>query len=169
MTFCFLYLIPADHYRWVAFRFYKLYEGRACSSRTTVRNWCNIFSRCKPSWSYTIYYDWTRKFVDYKYHDSKRYIWTILSWNMFLDAVYYITNYFTCISDKTGEILVKILDFQEYRYESFANDLISFLLLCARFDDLTTNFISFIEFYHLEFTNMLKSVHLPLEDYTYDK
>lgn len=60
--------------------------------------------------------------------------------------MYYITNYFTFIADKTGEIQVKIWDFQEYRYESFANDLISFLLLCARFDDLKTNFISFINF-----------------------
>lgn len=93
-----------------------------------------------------------------------RYIRTILSWKKSLGAVYYITNYFTFISDKTEEIQVKIWDFQEYRYESFANDLISFLLLCARFDDLKTNFISFIEFYYLEFTNPLKSVHLPLED-----
>lgn len=72
-------------------------------------------------------------------------------------------------SRDNSEIQVKILDFQIYRYDSFANDLIYFLLICARADDLRTNFRSFIEYYHSEFTKTLKYVNFPIDDYTFDK
>lgn len=58
-------------------------------------------------------------------------------------------------------VQVKFLDFQVYGYESFANDLIYFLLMCSRFEDLRTNFKSFIDYYHSEFTKIL--------NHTYDK
>lgn len=64
---------------------------------------------------------------------------------------------------------MKIIDFAKCRYESFANDLIFFLLTNAPVDDLRTNFKSFIEYYHMEFTKTLKHVDVPLDDYTYDK
>lgn len=80
--------------------------------------------------------------------------------------------YFTYNPDKSGvdgAIQVKIIDFAKCRYESFANDLIYFLITSAPLDDLRTNFKSFIEYYHMEFTTMLKHANITLDDYTYDK
>lgn len=57
----------------------------------------------------------------------------------------------------------------EMVYESFAHDLIYFLLKCASCDDLRINFKSFIEYYHTQFTKTLKHVDIPLDDYAYDK
>lgn len=83
-----------------------------------------------------------------------------------------LPKYFTYISDNAGvndAIQAKLLDFQLYHYESFANDLIYFLLACADLNDLRMNFIPLIEYYHAEFTKTLKYVDFPLDDYTYDK
>lgn len=83
----------------------------------------------------------------------------------------WITN-FMIKKDGTGEnteIQAKILDFETCEYESFAHDLIYFLMMCVHVDDLKTNFKLFIEYYHSEFTKTLKMLNVPLDDYTYDK
>ncbi|XP_031638919.1 uncharacterized protein LOC116351033 [Contarinia nasturtii] len=64
---------------------------------------------------------------------------------------------------------VKIVDFQLYRYDTFVHDLVQFLLINARINDLKTNFKSFIEYYHLEFVKTMRYTNCPLNDYTYEK
>lgn len=64
---------------------------------------------------------------------------------------------------------VKILDFQAYDYDSFALDLLHFILSNARIDDLKVYFKSFIENYLIEFVNTMQLVNCPLDDYTHDK
>lgn len=66
-------------------------------------------------------------------------------------------------------VQVKLLDLEFSSYESFANDLIFFLLLNGRIDELRTKFKSFIAHYHSAFTKTLTFVGCPLDDYTYDK
>lgn len=66
-------------------------------------------------------------------------------------------------------IHVKILDFQKYGYESFAFNLIHFLALNARANDLKFDFELFIKHYHFEFVKTLRFVDCPLDDYTYEK
>lgn len=79
-------------------------------------------------------------------------------------------NLATQIDENTEQpIEVKILDFQSYDYESFAFDLIFFLLINARVEDLTTQFKTFIQYYHLEFQKTMQFINCPLDDYTYEK
>lgn len=61
------------------------------------------------------------------------------------------------------------MDFQAYNYDSFALDLLHFLLINARVDDLKTDFAAFIEYYLLEFKNVMQLVNCPLDDYTHAK
>lgn len=83
-----------------------------------------------------------------------------------------LDKHFFFISDGTGEdteVQAKILDFEKYGFESFAHDLVYFLMMCVHVDDLKTNFKPFIEYYHSEFTKTLKYLNIPLDEYTYDK
>lgn len=64
---------------------------------------------------------------------------------------------------------VKIVDFQSYYYGSFALDLIQFVLINGRVDDLNTDFKTFIDHYHSEFVKMLRLFNCPLDDYTNEK
>lgn len=64
---------------------------------------------------------------------------------------------------------MKIVDFQAYDYNSFVFDLLQFLFLNVRIDDLKINFKSFIEYYSFEFVNVMRLVNCPLDDYTYEK
>lgn len=66
-------------------------------------------------------------------------------------------------------IKVKILDFQLYSYDSFAMDLLQFLFFTVRIDDLRMHFKSFVEYYLVEFVNVLRIVNCPLDDYTNEK
>ena len=66
-------------------------------------------------------------------------------------------------------IRVKILDFQNYSYGSFSFDLMQFLFANARIDDLKMHFKSFIDYYLLEFVNVMRLVNCPLDDYTNEK
>lgn len=79
---------------------------------------------------------------------------------------------FICsFADKADEksVKVKILDFQEYKYNSFVSDLLHFLFYNARIDDLKAHFKSFVEHYISEFVNVMRIVNCPLEDYTNEK
>lgn len=66
-------------------------------------------------------------------------------------------------------IKVKIMDFQAYDYNSFALDLLHFLLINARIDDLKVDFQSFIDYYLSEFVNVLRLADCPFDDYTPEK
>lgn len=66
-------------------------------------------------------------------------------------------------------IKVKILDFQGYKYNSFAFDLLQFLFYNVRVEDLKMHFESFVEHYMSEFVNVLRIVNCPLDDYTNEK
>lgn len=61
------------------------------------------------------------------------------------------------------------MDFQAYSYNSFALDLLHFLLINARIDDLKMNFKSTIEYYLVEFVNEMRLTNCPLDDYTHEK
>lgn len=79
---------------------------------------------------------------------------------------------FNCVFDYSSDVnpmKVKIYDFQLSSYDSFALDLIFFLFTSIQNDVLKPNFKSFIMHYHTEFTNTLKTVNLPLNDYTFEK
>lgn len=66
-------------------------------------------------------------------------------------------------------IKVKILDFQEKGYGSFAFDVEEFLVQNYPLNDLRKNFKVFFEYYHSEFVNMLQLFNCPLNDYTHEK
>lgn len=64
---------------------------------------------------------------------------------------------------------MKLLDFQGYKYNSFAFDLLQFLFYNVRIDDLKMHFKSFVEHYISEFVHVMRIVQCPLDDYTDDK
>lgn len=64
---------------------------------------------------------------------------------------------------------MKILDFQGYNYNSFVFDLLQFLFYNVRIDHLRMHFKSFVEYYLLEFANVMRIANCPLDDYTNEK
>lgn len=82
-----------------------------------------------------------------------------------------ISNIHIFYSDDTTDKLVntKFYDFQLYFYDSFAHDLIFFLLTSVHSNDLRKDFKLFIEHYHVEFIKTLQFVSCPLDDYTFEK
>lgn len=66
-------------------------------------------------------------------------------------------------------IKVKIYDFQFYSHETFTSDLLNFLFLSVKCNDLRENFRIFIDTHHAELTKTLKLANCSLDDYPYEK
>ncbi|XP_030767106.1 uncharacterized protein LOC115890895 [Sitophilus oryzae] len=66
------------------------------------------------------------------------------------------------------EPLVKLVDFQGCKYQSFANDVVFFLLTSIRNDVHKAHFDDLLRYYYDEFTKLLKQLESNLE-LTYDQ
>lgn len=72
-------------------------------------------------------------------------------------------------SSQAVPIKIKIYDFQLYYYQSFVHDLMFFLCMCVRPNELISNFKLLIDYYHAEFLKTLDFVNVPKDDYTFEK